>query len=414
MSPENPVPASATSPAAGNGASRLKPPPGVINASADSLLAGPSFETKMERISENEMLLNMGPQHPSTHGVLRVVLRLDGEVIRDAVPDIGYLHRGVEKLAEHRTYPQFIVLTDRDDYLAAMLNNWVFCLAVEKLLKVEIPDRAQHLRVLVGELNRIASHLLFIGTFGIDIGAFTPFLYAFGREREMILDLFEQICGARITYNYVRIGGVMLDAPEGWMDKVRKFVVHMRACLKEYDDLLSYNPIFMDRTQGIGVLPADKAVAYGVSGPNLRASGVPFDLRKQDPYGIYSRFQFDVPVGKTGDCYDRYMVRRNEIAESLRIIEQALDSIPAGEVMGKVAKILRPPAGEAYAQIEGARGLLGVYLISDGTDKPYRLHIRPPSFINLATLQEIVRGWKVADVIAILGSIDIVLGEVDR
>jgi NADH-quinone oxidoreductase subunit D len=395
--------------------SGLKSPAGVMNATADSLLAGPSFETKMERVGEHEMLLNMGPQHPSTHGVLRVALKLDGEVVTAAAPDLGYLHRGVEKLAENRTYPQFIILTDRDDYLCAMLNNWAYCLTVERLMKAEVPARAEHIRVVVGELNRIASHLLFIGTFGIDVGAFTPFLYAFGREREMVLDLFEQVCGARITYNYIRIGGVMADLPEGWADRVRKFVVHMRACLKEYDDLLTYNPIFLDRTRGIGVLSKEKALSYGVTGPNLRASGVPLDLRKSDPYGVYAKFDFDVPVGKNGDCFDRYLVRRDEIEQSLRLVEQALASMPEGPVMGKVPAInIRPPAGEFYAQVEGARGWLGVYLVSEGGTSPYRLHLRAPSFINLATLQEILVGWKVADVIAILGSIDIVLGEVDR
>ncbi len=393
----------------------LAGPAGQINERADALLPAPSFETKMERLSEHEMLLNMGPQHPSTHGVLRVVLRLDGEKVTGAVPDLGYLHRGVEKLAENRTYPQFIILTDRDDYLCAMLNNWAYCLTVEKLMKVEIPERAQYLRVIAGELNRIASHLLFIGTFGIDIGAFTPFLYAFGREREMILDLFEQLCGARITYNYVRIGGVSNDVPEGWIEKAKKFVAHMKTCLKEYDDLLSYNPIFMDRTKGIGVLSKDKAIAYGVTGPNLRASGVNLDLRKSAPYGIYAKFQFDAAVRTNGDCWDRYMVRRDEIEQSCRILEQALEGFPAGEILGKVPKAnLRPPAGEAYGQLEGARGILGVYLVSDGGLSPYRLHLRAPSYINLATLQEILVGWKVADVIAILGSIDIVLGEVDR
>jgi len=391
-------------------------PQGTVNLTADKLAGGPSFETKMERLSEHEMLLNMGPQHPSTHGVLRVVLRLDGEVVTQAVPDLGYLHRGVEKLAENRTYPQFIILTDRDDYLCAMLNNWSYCMAVEKLMKVEIPERADTLRIIAGELNRIASHLLFIGTFGIDIGAFTPFLYAFGREREMILDLFEQLCGARITYNYVRIGGVSNDVPEGWIEKAKKFVQHMKGCLKEYDNLLSYNPIFMDRTKGIGVLSKEKAISYGITGPNLRASGVPLDLRKQAPYGLYSKFQFDVAVRQNGDCWDRYMVRRDEIEQSCRILEQALETFPAaGEILGKVPRAnLRPPAGEAYSQLEGARGWLGVYLVSDGGLTPYRLHVRAPSFINLAALQEILVGWKVADVVAILGSIDIVLGEVDR
>lgn len=390
------------------------PPAGVLNASLDSLLSGPSFETKMERIGEHEMLLNMGPQHPATHGVLRVALRLDGEVVTGAVPDVGYLHRGVEKLAEHRTYPQFIVLSDRDDYLCAMLNNWAYCLAVEKLLKVEIPQRAEYIRVIVGELNRIASHLLFIGTFGIDLGAFTPFLYAFGREREMILQLFEELCGARITYNYVRVGGVMLDLPAGWAEKANKFIGHMRSCLKDYDSLLTDNPIFQDRTIGVGKISAADAAAWSLSGPNLRASGVALDLRKQDPAGVYGKFQFDMALGKNGDCFDRYRVRRDEIEQSLRIVEQALDGLPEGPILGHVSKILRPPAGEAFAQLEGARGILGIYLISDGTDKPYRLHVRAPSFINLAALGQLLKGWKVADVVAILGSIDIVLGEVDR
>lgn len=394
---------------------RLPPPQGVMNASVDSLLSGPSFETKMERVSEHEMLLNMGPQHPSTHGVLRVALKLEGEVVTGVTPDLGYLHRGVEKLAEHRTYPQFIILTDRDDYLCAMLNNWAYCLSVEKLMNLTIPPRAEYIRVIAGELNRIASHLLFVGTFGIDVGAFTPFLYAFGREREIVLDLFEQLCGARITYNYIRIGGVMADLPVGWTDKVRRFTVHMRKCLKEYDDLLSYNPIFLDRTKGVGILTKEKALSYGVTGPNLRASGVNLDLRKQAPYGVYSQFQFDVPLGEKGDCWDRYMVRRNEIEQSCRIVDQALDKLPEGDALGKAPKVnLRPPAGEAYGQLEGARGWLGVYLVSDGGTSPYRLHIRAPSFINLAALQDMLVGWKVADVVAILGSIDIVLGEVDR
>ena len=393
----------------------LKSPAGIMNAPADSLVSGPSFETRMEKISDHEMLLNMGPQHPSTHGVLRVVLKVNGEVVLGAVPDVGYLHRGVEKLAENRNYQQFIILTDRDDYLCAMMNNWGYCLAVERLMKVEVPQRAEYIRVIVGELNRIASHLVFIGTFGIDMGAFTPFLYAFGREREIVLDLYEKLCGARITYNYVRIGGVSHDLPEGWIDQAKKFVAHMKGCLKEYDDLLSYNPIFMDRTKGVGVLTREKALSYGVAGPNLRASGVASDLRKLDPYGIYSKFEFDIPTGERGDCFDRYMVRRNEIEQSCRILEQALENVPSGDILGKVAKFnLRPPAGESYSQVEGARGWLGYYIVSDGGVAPYRLHVRAPSFINLAVLQEILKGWKVADVVAILGSIDIVLGEVDR
>ncbi|HOW28943.1 MAG TPA: NADH-quinone oxidoreductase subunit D [Elusimicrobiota bacterium] len=366
-------------------------------------------------LSENELWLNMGPQHPSTHGVLRVVLKMEGEIIREARPDVGYLHRGVEKLAENRTYSQFNILTDRNDYLASMLNNWAYCLSVEKLLGVRAPERAEYLRVIVGELNRIASHLVFIGTFGIDIGAFTPFLYAFGREREMVLDLFERLCGARLTYNYIRIGGVMADLPDGWGDQARSFIPHMRRCLKEYDDLLTYNPIFLDRTKGIGAIPKDKAVSYGLSGPNLRASGVSTDLRKDEPYGIYDRFQFKPAVGTTGDTWDRYFVRRLEIEESLNIVEQALNSLPEGDILAKGQRpTVRPPVGESYAQIEGARGWLGIYLVSDGTERPYRLHVRGPSFINLTILQEMLKGWKIADVVAILGSLDVVLGEVDR
>ncbi|MFN0118721.1 MAG: NADH-quinone oxidoreductase subunit D [Elusimicrobiota bacterium] len=360
------------------------------------------------------MLLNLGPQHPSTHGVLRVVLKLDGEVITDSVPDLGYLHRGVEKLAENRTYPMIVVLTDRDDYLSAMNNNWAYCLAVEKLLKVEIPVRADFIRVIVGELNRIASHMVFYGTYGIDIGAFTPFLHAFGRDREEILDLFEEICGARITYNYIRVGGVMLDIPEGWIGRVKNFVNKMKKNLEEYDTLLTYNPIFMDRTIGIGPISAERAINYGLTGPCLRGSGVDLDLRRDHPYSIYKEFKFDVPLGKKGDCYDRFMVRRQEMSESLRIIEQACDKFPEGPVMGKVGKVYRPSAGEVYDQLEGPRGWLGTYIVSDGTDRPYRYHVRPPSFINLQALSEMIRGWKVGDVIAILGSLDFVLGEVDR
>ena len=381
---------------------------------SSSAVSGPVFETKFEEVGEHEVLLNLGPQHPSTHGVLRVVLKMDGEVIIDAVPDMGYLHRGVEKLSEHRTYPMVIVLSDRNDYLSAMLNNWAFCLAVEKLLKVEIPPRAEYIRIIVGELNRIASHMVFYGTFGIDMGAFTPFLYAFGRDREEILDLFEEICGARITYNFIRVGGVMLDEPEGWIGRVKAFVERMKPRLKEYDNLLSFNPIFMDRTVGVGILSKVKAIELGATGPILRASGVSIDLRRDEPYGLYQNFKFDIPTGNNGDCYDRYMVRRREITESLRIVEQASETIPSGPVMGKVSKVYRPGPGEVYAQLEAPRGWLGSYIVSDGTDRPYRHKIRPPSFVNLHTLAELCRGLKVADVIAVLGSIDFVLGEVDR
>ncbi len=359
------------------------------------------------------MILNLGPQHPSTHGVLRVILKLDGEVITAAEPEVGYLHRGTEKLAENRTYPQMLVISDRWDYLSAMSNNLVWCLAVEKLLQIQPPARADFLRVIMVELNRIASHLVFFGTYGIDIGAYTPFLYAF-REREKILDLFEEVSGARMTYNYIRIGGVMADLPADWVAKCRSFLEWMDARFPEYDTLLSGNPIFQDRTRNVGILTKEQAIAYGVTGPNLRGSGVNFDLRKDEPYCSYEKFKFDVPVGKNGDCLDRYFVRVQEMKESVKIVRQALDGLPEGECNAKIPRILRPPVGEAYAQIEAPRGSLGIYTISDANDKPYRVHVRAPSFINLTMLQEILIGQKVSDVIATLGSIDIVLGEVDR
>ena len=363
---------------------------------------------------EKGMFISLGPQHPSTHGVLRVAITVDGEVVTSAQPDVGYLHRATEKLAENRTYPQIIVLTDRLDYLAAMTNNWAYCLAVEQMLQVQIPERADYLRIIVGELQRIASHCVFLGTYGIDIGAFTPFLVAFGRERERILDLFEEICGARLTYNYIRIGGVMADAPEGWLDGVRRFVKEMYGHVDEYDTLLTYNPIFMDRTKNIGTMSAEMAVSWGITGPNARATGLKMDVRKDDPYGLYPRVKFEVPTGKQGDCWERYWVRVEEMRQSLKIIEQCLEAIRPGETMGKLPKYFRVPPGEGYGHLEAPRGDLGFYIVSDGSPNPYRMHIRAPSFINLQVLQQLLKGWKVADVIAILGSIDIVLGEVDR
>ncbi len=364
-------------------------------------------------LKTEEMILNLGPQHPSTHGVLRVLLKLDGEVITSSQPDVGYLHRGTEKLAENRTYPQMLVISDRWDYLSAMSNNLVWCLAVEKLLGVTPPPRADALRVLMVELNRIASHLVFFGTYGIDMGAFTPFLYAF-REREKILDLFEEVSGARMTYNYIRIGGVMADLPEYWIGKCRSFLEWFKPRLLEYDTLLTGNPIFQDRTKRVGVLSKDLALDYGVTGPNLRGSGISFDLRKDEPYCGYEKYQFDVPVGSNGDCWDRYWVRVQEMKESVKIVEQALDRLPEGECNAKVPRLLKPPKGEVYTQIEAPRGHLGIYCISDGQDKPYRVHVRAPSFMNLTMLQEVLVGEKISDMIAILGSIDIVLGEVDR
>ena len=364
-------------------------------------------------IKLEEMYLNMGPQHPSTHGVLRLGIKMEGEVIVEAIPDVGYLHRGTEKLTETKDYSQIIHLTDRMDYIAAMNNNAGYVMAVEKLMEQEVPERAEFIRVIVCELNRIASHLLFFGTYGVDMGAVTPFLYGF-REREPILDLFEKVCGARLTYSYMRIGGVAEDLPAGFVEECTDFLKYFRVKLDEYDDLLTYNPIFMDRTQGIGVMSAEQAVAYGITGPMLRASGVPYDLRKDEPYSVYDRFDFEVPVTQNGDCWDRYYVRMREMRESCRIVEQALDQLPPGPHQAKTPRIIKPQKGEVYVEIENPRGQLGYYLVSQGEPSPYRLHVRGPSFINLQVLPDLLRGLKIGDVVAILGSVDIVLGEVDR
>ncbi len=365
-------------------------------------------------VKTDTLFINLGPQHPSTHGVLRIGLTIEGEVITKAVPDVGYLHRGTSKLAEVRGYHHCVVLTDRWDYVSAMPNNLVFCLAAEKLMALKVPPRADSLRVIMCELNRIASHLLFFGTYGIDTGAITPFLYAF-REREMVLDLFEMVCGARLTYNYIRIGGVMVDIGDDWVAKTREFLEYFKPRLDEYDTLLTYNPIFLARTQGIGTIPKEQAINWGLSGANLRASGVNYDVRKADPYSGYDQYQFDIPLGKTGSCWERYFCRVSEIRQSVRIVEQALDKLAPGPVMATgVAKVPKPQPGEAYAHVEASRGDLGIYLVADGQASPYRMHVKAPSFINLAILQEILAGRKVADVIAVLGSIDIVLGEVDR
>ncbi|MFA5138957.1 MAG: NADH-quinone oxidoreductase subunit D [Elusimicrobiota bacterium] len=364
-------------------------------------------------LPSDRMFINLGPQHPSTHGVLRVGLTVEGEFIVKAEPDVGYLHRGIEKLCESRTYPQCVVLADRLDYVSAMTNELPFCLAAETLLGVEAPERAQDLRVIVCELNRIASHLLFFGTYGIDLGAFTPFLHAF-REREMVLDLFEALCGGRLTYNYIRIGGVMKDLPEGWGDLCRRFLTHLGERLPEYDELLSFNPIFLDRTREVGLLDRRAAVSWGMTGPNLRASGVDYDLRKAAPYCGYGKVAFDTAVGKRGSCWDRYYCRVREMAQSARIVEQALGGLAAGPVMAKVPKVLKPPPGEAYAHVEASRGELGVYMVSDGGASPARVHVRAPSFLNLQVLGELLVGARIADVVAILGSVDIVLGECDR
>jgi len=359
------------------------------------------------------MYLNMGPQHPSTHGVLRLGLVLDGEVILKAEPDIGYLHRGMEKLAEKRTYQANIAMSDRYDYVCSMNNNFAVALAVEKLLGVEAPKRAQYIRIIMAELNRVVNHMLFFGFFAMDVGATTALMFGF-REREPVIELFESVSGARLTYNYFRVGGVSRDLPSDFVEKTKVFIKFMRAKLKDYDTLVTDNVIFRDRTVGIGKISKEDCLAYSLSGPIVRASGIKYDIRKDDTYSLYNEFDFEVPVLQGGDCFDRYMLRMLELRESLKIVEQALEKLEPGEIMAKVPKVIKPPAGEAYVRTESPKGELSLYLVSDGSANPYRLHLRAPAFINLQILQKALAGFKVADVIAILGSIDIVLGEVDR
>jgi len=364
-------------------------------------------------IRTEEMLLNVGPQHPSTHGVLRLVVKIDGETIKEATPVIGYLHRGTEKLAENLTYTQIIPYTDRMDYVAAMTNNYVFCHAVETMMGVEVPERAQFLRLIAMELNRVASHLVWWGTYLLDLGAMGPFLYAF-RDRESILDLFNELCGARMTFNYMRVGGVKWDAPPGWIDKVKEFVQYMKKELNNYHRLVTGNEIFINRLRGIGKFDQETALDYSLSGVMLRSTGVKWDLRKDEPYCIYDRFEFDVPTATEGDCLARYHLRVAEIEQSLRILEQALDQFPSeGEIMGKVPRVIRPPAGEAFVRIEAPRGEIGCYIASNGKDKPWRVKFRRPSFHNLQILPKLLEGENIANMVAVLGSIDIVLGEVD-
>lgn len=364
-------------------------------------------------IRTEEMLLNVGPQHPSTHGVFRLVVKIDGETITEATPVIGYLHRGTEKLAEDLQYTQIIPYTDRMDYLAAMTNNYVICHAVETAMGLEIPERAEYLRILVMELGRVASHLVWWGTNLLDLGAVSPFLYAF-REREMIINLLNEISGARLTFNYMRVGGVKWDAPEGWIEKASEFVIHMREQLVGYHDLISGNEIFLNRVKGVGAYTKEEAIAYSLSGANLRCTGVKYDIRKEEPYSIYDRFDFDVPIGVVGDAWDRYTCRMQEIEESLKIIEQAIEQFPSeGEIMAKVPKIIKVPKGETYVRIESPRGEIGCYIYSDGKKEPYRLKFRRPSFYNLQILPKMLKGQNIANLITILGGIDIVLGEVD-
>ncbi len=364
-------------------------------------------------LDTKELEINMGPQHPSTHGVLRVRLKLDGERVVDAESIIGYLHRGVEKIAENRNYIKCVPYFDRTDYIAAVSNVYGYVLGVEKMLGIEVPERARRIRIMMTEFNRIASHLLWLATHAIDIGAMTVFLYCF-REREEVLKLFEAIFGARLTTHAFRLGGLWLDMPPGFDAACRKFIDEFPARVDEYEQLLTRNRIWLERTQGVGVISAEEAIDWGLSGPPLRGSGVDHDIRKLRPYGGYEQFQFDVPMGKNGDTYDRYLIRLEEMRQSRRIIAQILDDLPDGPVRGRAPKIPKPPVGEYYSAIESPRGELGYYIVSDGSPQPFRLRIRPPTFISLQALRRLVRGHLVADVVAIIGTLDIVLGEIDR
>jgi NADH-quinone oxidoreductase subunit D len=364
-------------------------------------------------LDSTELVLNMGPQHPSTHGVLRVILKLDGEKILGTDCVIGYLHRGVEKIAENRTYAQFNPYVDRMDYVAAISNGLGYCLAIEKLLNVEAPPRAQAIRVILTELNRIASHLLWLGTHALDIGAITPVFYCL-REREEALKIFEKYCGARLTTHAFRIGGLLYETYEGFEKDIVDFCDMFIPKVDEYEELLTNNRIWVGRLKGVGILTADECKEYGVTGPMVRAAGLKADLRKLQPYSGYEKYDFDIPTRQTGDTYDRYLVRMDEMRQSVRIMRQAVGSIPEGPIMGKVGKVIKPPVGEAYVSIEAPKGELGYYVVSDGSTQPYRVRVRPPSFINLQALDRMVKGALIADVVAVIGTLDIVLGEVDR
>ena len=360
-----------------------------------------------------EMEISFGPQHPATHGVLRVMVRVDGEKITYAKPVIGYLHRGTEKLFERETYNGCIPYTDRMDYTAAATNNQGLVGAVETMMGVTVPPRAAYIRMILAELQRIASHIIWLGTHALDIGAQSPFFYTF-EEREKILDLYEEYCGARLTLNCMRVGGLPYDLPEGWVGRCRSFIDQFPGKLADWETLLTGNRIWKLRTIGVGVISAADAVEWGLTGPPLRGSGLKWDIRKVFPYDRYNEVEFDIPTGKNGDTYDRYLVRMEEMRQSVRILRQCLDRLPDGPVMAKVPKVIKPPAGELYFSVEGPKGELGYYVVADGSDKPYRLHVRPACFINLQALPELVRGHLIADMIAVIGTLDIVLGEIDR
>ncbi|HCH00156.1 MAG TPA: NADH-quinone oxidoreductase subunit D [Actinobacteria bacterium] len=374
---------------------------------------GDAGESRTDIRSE-ELAINFGPQHPSAHGVFRAIFHVDGEVVTKIEPKIGYLHRCFEKIAENRTYTQFIPYTDRMDYVSSMLNNWAYVLTVEKLAGIEVPERAEYIRVIVGELQRIASHLVFLTTAGVETGAVTPYMYYFD-EREQILNLFEGVCGARLTYNYMRIGGVSADLPDGWLEDTKVFLKRLAKTMDETDKLLLGNYIFKKRMIGMVPFTAEDALKWGLTGPSLRAAGVPYDIRKADPYSVYPRIDFDVCTRFNCDNYDRASIRSDEIRQSMRIIEQAIEQIPDGPVKAEgIPKVFKPAAGEAYGHVEASRGDLGFYIVSDGTTKPYRVKIQGPSFGNLQALPAMAEGSYFGDVILAFGTLDTVFGEVDR
>jgi NADH-quinone oxidoreductase subunit D len=377
------------------------------------------FDLEYSQVESDRMRINMGPQHPSTHGVLRLEVEVGGEVVTEVIPHLGYLHRCFEKYCEKLTYQQIIPYIDRIDYISAMNNEWPYIMALEKLMEIKVPEKVEYIRVIMAELNRIANHQIAVATLGLDAGAFTPFLYFF-RDREYILWILEKMSGARLLYNYFRVGGLAADIYPDFRDDCLKIVKQVRKTNKEIMDLLIYNKIFISRSAGVGILPADVALSYACSGPMLRGSGVKYDLRKDEPYSVYSRFDFDIPVGTgevgvPGDCWNRNIVRMHEMEQSCRIIEQAVAQMPTeGDVKALIPKKIRPPKGEVYMRAENPKGDLGFYIVSNGTDKPERVKARGTSFVNLSVIPEISKGYMFADLILILGSIDIVLGEVDR
>ena len=381
----------------------------------------PGFEIEVQRdggLTTEEMTLNVGPQHPSTHGVLRFIVKADGEVMRTAIPDVGYLHRSIEKIAEKVGYHGFMPYTDRVDYVAAMPCNQGWGMVCERLAGIEVPRRGEFCRVIATEFNRISSHLISVGTTGMDIGATTPFLHAL-RERETINDLLEALCGARLTYNYMRIGGVAWDLPPGFSEKAIEFLDHFELLVDEYNALLSYNKIYVERLANVGVVSKEDAINYNLVGPNLRGSGVKYDVRRDEPYSIYPELDFDLPIGTgeagaVGDCFDRYMVRIREMKESGKILRQCLKMMPSGPVLAKVAARFKPPIGDAYIRLESARGDMGWYLVSDGSEFPYRVKIRTGSFAAMSIIDKVSQGIMIADLIALIASFDVVAPEVDR